>query len=149
MKRLANAGTDGKHRNIHRDVMRTFDRFKDGVSGDIYEALIPSWDQNHDTQVLGRAHVLLPYEIIDVAIDSEMQAKNVRNPPLEDWCSIRPGDTLRATKTEWMQRCGIDGNGDDLVCCGLWGMELLTTLAIHSTYCCLMCSAAFLEFGCG
>ena len=58
MKRLANAGTDGKHRNIHRDVMRTFDRFKNGVSGDIYEALVPSWDQNHDKQVLDRVHVL-------------------------------------------------------------------------------------------
>ena len=56
---------------------------------------------------------LIPYETIDKLAE--------RDGDLSKYTSLPEGSPFIQRKADWMERVGAQGDGHDIVCCGLWG----------------------------
>ena len=101
----------GRRKHMSRDIMRSMTA--SSTKPEIYSTHMTFWDPDLNEQVEDEVYCLIPYETVDKLAD--------RDGDLSQYTSLPEGSPFLRRKAEWMERVGAQGDGHDIVCCGLWG----------------------------
>ena len=101
----------GRRKHMSRDIMRSMTA--SSTKPEIYSTHMTFWDPDLNEQVEDEVYCLIPYETVDKLAD--------RDGDLSQYTSLPEGSPFIRRKAEWMERVGAQGDGHDIVCCGLWG----------------------------
>ena len=129
MKKLAKAGSNGKHRqNMSRDVMRNIETCRTFP----YSTKIKFWDVDLDQQIEDDCFFMIPYEMIDDEIE-------LSGAPVSDYCELPVDSPLRDTKKKWCEDLKTQDD-NDIAIVGMWGgAQPNFSLAIRFVCCCSIC----------